>query len=147
MAEILICISTHSQNLFVTPFRQYREQLRLQRQQPAQPQQPTTGRLGYLGLNGSAPAINGSSSQLSTSSQNSDLSTTMSEKLHINTADVSTNNEVNSRFKSFDMKAMQKEAVLSYVKVRSYICVYFGIITGKFGIIMTPPPPFVCGMF
>jgi hypothetical protein len=76
--------------------------------------------LGYLGLNSSAPAINGSSSQLSTTSTNStstELSTTLSEKLHINTADVSSNNEVNSRFKSFDMKAMQKEAVLSYVKV------------------------------
>ena len=97
-------------------FRQYREQLRQQRQQ-----QPPASRLGYIGLNGSAPANNGSSSSVLSST--SELSQTLSEKLQINNATTTTsemnavNNDVNNRYKSYDMKAMQKEAVLSYVKV------------------------------
>ena len=56
--------------------------------------------------NGSSSAINGTN----------ELSQNLSEKLNLNQSEVA-NNDIN-RFKSFDVKAMQKEAVLSYVKVR-----------------------------
>jgi len=63
----------------------------------------------YGGLNGSAPTINGPNDH--------DLSQTTNEKLHFNNSEVNGNNEMNIRHKTYDMKAMQKEAVLSYVKV------------------------------
>jgi hypothetical protein len=128
--------------LFSKLFRQYREQLRQQRvhQQPPQAPQPVTGRLGYVGgMNGSIPSINGSnpsvngSTPSSHSSSTNELSQNLSEKLQLNNPDA-TNNEIN-RFKSFDVKAMQKEAVLSYVKVinnlksiRGFLCVEIVLI-------------------
>ncbi len=71
--------------------------------------------MSYGGLNGSAPLINGSQDQLTAH----ELSMATNEKLHLNNSEVNGNNEVNIRHKAFDMKAMQKEAVLSYVKVRT----------------------------
>jgi hypothetical protein len=64
-------------------------------------------------LNGSSSAVNGSSS--SSTATTNDLSQSLTDKLNLNHTE-SANNEIN-RFKSFDVKAMQKEAVLSYVKV------------------------------
>jgi hypothetical protein len=78
-------------------------------QQPPQVPPPASVRIG---LNGSAPAINGSAINGS-----GDLSQNLSDKLSLNSEEAA-RNAINNRFKSFDMKAMQKEAVLSYVKVR-----------------------------
>ena len=59
--------------------------------------------------------MNGSSSGLNGSSATHELSQNLSDKLNLNQTEAA-NNEIN-RFKSFDVKTLQKEAVLSYVKV------------------------------